>query len=213
MPLGDILVIQDNHKKVGGEISDLILKNYTGEKVSIAIGAESGAGKSEISHMIAKNLFQSEKKLKSFIIHTDDFFALPHQERNELRKKTNLGSIGPSEIDFNELNYVLKNFNSGREILIPILEFITSSAYKLLVDFKNIQVLICEGLYAPVLDVTYKIFIDLTYHDTKKFRAGRGKEIVNEFRMKVLEKEHQAVGKLREQVHYLITKDYSLTKR
>ena len=52
--------------------------------------------------------------------------------------------------------------------------------------------------------------MDLTYHDTKDFRAERGKEVVNEFRLKVLEKEHQAVSQLREQADYLITKDYSL---
>ena len=116
MPLGDILVIKDSHKKAAQDIVDLVLNNDAGEKVSIAIGAESGTGKSEISHMVAKNLFKSEKKLKSFIIHTDDFFALPHKERNELRKKTNLKSIGPSEIDFDELNYVLKKFESGGQI-------------------------------------------------------------------------------------------------
>lgn len=213
MPLGDILVIKDHHKKAAREITELVLKEYTGEKVSIAIGAESGTGKSEISHMVAKNLFGSGKKLKSFIVHTDDFFALPHKERNELRQKTNLASIGPSEIDFDELKYVVNNFESDGQILIPILEFITSSAYKLLVDFKGIQVLICEGLYAPVLDLTYRIFIDITYHDTKDFRVERGKEVVDEFRLKVLEKEHQSVSKLREQINYIITKDYSLVKR
>jgi hypothetical protein len=98
-------------------------------------------------------------------------------------------------------------------MLIPILEFITSSSHKLLVDFKGIDVLICEGLYAPILDVTYKIFMDLTYHDTQQFRLERGKEVINEFRLQVLEREHQAVSRLREQVDYLITKDYSLERR
>ena len=212
MPLGDILVITENHKKAAQEITDLILKSDAGEKISVAIGAESGAGKSEIGHMVAKNLFQSEKKIKTFIVHTDDFFLLPHKERNELRLKSNLESIGPSEIDIDELNYVLRSFKTGKQIILPILEFITSSAYKLLVDFKGIDVLICEGLYAPILDVTYKVFADMTYHDTKNFRAARGKEVVNEFRMKVLEKEHQAVSGLRAGADYLITKDYSLIK-
>ncbi len=191
MPLGDILVIKETHRKAAGEITDLVLREYQGNKVSLAIGAESGAGKSEIAHVVAQNLFQSERKLRSFVVHTDDFFLLPHKERNELRKQTNLASIGPSEIDFD----------------------ITSSAYKLLADFKDVQVLICEGLYAPMLDVTYKIFMDLTYHDTKEFRLERGKEVINEFRLKVLEREHQAVSQLREQVDYVITKDYSLEKR
>ncbi len=123
-----------------------------------------------------------------------------------------MGSVGPSEIDFDELRYVLRSFESGSQILIPILEFITSSAYKLLVDFKDVQVLICEGLYAPILDVTYRMFIDVTYHDTKDFRVQRGKEVADQFRLKVLEKEHQAVSALRKRVDYLITRDYSLTK-
>ena len=109
-------------------------------------------------------------------------------------------------------NWQKKQRSKTSSILIPVLEFITSSAYKLLVDFKDIQVLICEGLYAPMLGVTYKIFIDLTYHDTKGFRVERGKEVVDEFRMKVLEKEHQAVSDLRKQVDYIITRDYSLKK-
>ncbi len=212
MPLGDILVITDDHKKAAREITDLVLENYTGEKISIAIGAESGSGKSEISHVVASSLFKSEKQLKSFTVHTDDFFVLPHKERNELRVKTNLESVGPSEIDFDELNYVIRSFETGKQILLPVLEFITSSAYKLLVDFKDVQVLICEGLYAPMLDVTTKMFIDMTYHDNKAFNALRGKEVPDEFRQKVLEREHQAVSELRKQVDYLITKEYALAK-
>jgi uridine kinase len=213
MPLGDILVIKESHKKAAREITDLVLQEWKGEKVTLAIGAESGAGKSEIAHVVAQNLFKSEQQLRAFIVHTDDFFLLPHKERNELRKKTNLASIGPSEIDFDELRHVLHKFRNNGQMLLPILEFITSSAYKLFVDFRDVQVLICEGLYAPMLDVTYKIFMDLTYHDTKEFRQERGKEVINEFRLKVLEREHQAVSQLREQVGYLITKDYSLEQR
>ncbi|MFQ5953775.1 MAG: hypothetical protein ACE5JZ_01765 [Kiloniellales bacterium] len=212
VPLGDILVITDEHKKAAQEITALVLESYSGQKISIAIGAESGAGKSEISHVVASSLFKSDKQLRSFIVHTDDFFALPHKERNELRRKSNLDSVGPAEIDFDQLNCVLKSFESDGQILIPIMEFITSSAYKLLVDFKGIQVLICEGLYAPMLDVRLKMFIDRDYHDNEDFNARRGKEVPDEFRRKVLEKEHQAVSELRKHVDYLITKDYALTK-
>lgn len=212
MPLGDILVITDDHKKAGREITDLILEKYTAEKLSIAIGAESGSGKSEIAHVVASGLFKSEKRLKAFTVHTDDFFVLPHKERNELRTSTDLASVGPSEIDFDELNYVLSSFKNGSQILLPVMEFITSSAYKLLADFKDVQVLICEGLYAPMLDVTLKMFIDMDYHDNESFNALRGKEVPDAFRQRVLEKEHQAVNQLRKDVDYLITKEYALTK-
>lgn len=213
MPLGDILVIEDDHKKAAQAITDLILDSYAGEKISISIGAESGAGKSEISHVVASSLFKSEKRLRSFIVHTDDFFALPHQERNDLRRTSNLESVGPSEINFDELNYVLRSFQSNSQILLPIMEFITSSAYKLLVDFEEVQVLICEGLYAPMLDTTLKMFIDRDYHDNEEFNARRGKEVPDEFRRRVLEKEHLAVSELRRRIDYLITKDYALVKQ
>jgi len=212
MPLGDILVITDDHRKAAREITDLVLATHTGEKISLAIGAESGSGKSEISHLVAGSLFKSSRRLKSFMVHTDDFFVLPHKERNELRLKTNLESVGPSEIDFDELNYVLKNFERGGQVLLPVLEFITSSAYKLLVDFKDVQVLICEGLYAPMLEVTISMFIDMTYRDNEDFNVLRGKEVADAFRQRVLEREHRAVGELRKRVDYLITKEYALTR-
>ena len=60
MPLGDILVITDDHKKAAGEITDLVLKSHQGDRISIAIGAESGAGKSEISHVVASSLFKAD---------------------------------------------------------------------------------------------------------------------------------------------------------
>ncbi len=213
MPLGDILVILDDHKKAAQAITELILDSYGEEKISISIGAESGAGKSEISHVVAGSLFKSEKRLRSFIVHTDDFFALPHKERNDLRLTSDLESVGSSEINFDELNYVLRSFQSSSQILLPIMEFITSSAFKLLVDFKDVQVLICEGLYAPMLETTLKIFIDRDYHDNEEFNARRGKEVPDEFRRRVLEKEHQAVSELRMQTDYLITKDYALVKQ
>jgi hypothetical protein len=52
----------------------------------------------------------------------------------------------------------------------------------------------------------------MTYHDNRDFNALRGKEVPDEFRQKVLEREHQAVSGLRQRVDYLITKDYALTK-
>ncbi len=42
--------------------------------------------------------------------------------------------------------------------------------------------------------------------------ALRGKEVPDEFRQRVLEREHLAVSELRKQVDYLITKEYALTK-
>ena len=57
-----------------------------------------------------------------------------------------------------------------------------------------------------------KIRGEICFEDVR-FSYERGKEVINEFRLKVLEREHQAVSQLREQVDYLISKDYSLKRR
>ena len=46
----------------------------------------------------------------------------------------------------------------------------------------------------------------------KDFNALRGKEVPDDFRQRVLEREHQAVSALRQQVDYLITREYAFTK-
>lgn len=215
MPLGDILVIKEEYKKVADKLSDIILEEFPREeKLIIAVGGESGSGKSEIAHVISDNLFKSTYELKSFILHVDDFFLLPRKERNELRVKTNLESVGISEMDQEELAYIVKKFKEdGGLTLVPIYDILTSIQHKLVINFQNVPVLIVEGLYANSIEADYNIFIDRTYHDTKKNQAERGKEVMDEFRFGVLEGEHQAVSQLKKKANFIIAKDYSLTKR
>ena len=52
------------------------------------------------------------------------------------------------------------------------------------------------------------MFIELTYHETKKAQVVRGKEPQNEYRARVLEQEHQMVQALRPRAHLLISKEY-----
>ncbi|HAH56971.1 MAG TPA: uridine kinase, partial [Bacteroidales bacterium] len=56
--------------------------------------------------------------------------------------------------------------------------------------------------------VDLSIFIELTYHETKKAQIVRGKEPQNEYRMQVLEQEHQIVLTLRPKADLLINKEY-----
>ncbi len=214
MPLGDFLVFRDYCKKVADQLSELILKDFPwNEKLIVAVGGEAGTGKTEIVHVVSDNLFKSPYELRSFILHVDDFFNLPRKERNELRVKTNLESVGISEIDQDEVAYVIKKFKEDSEItLVPIYDILTSIQHKLVVDFQNIHVLLVEGLYANSIDAPYSVYIDHTYHDNLEFQIERGKEVMDEFRINVLEKEHQAISKLKKNANIIVNKDYSLTK-
>ena len=51
--LGDVLLITEKHQKAGEIIIDHILANRK-PKMMIGISGESGSGKSELAHVIAK---------------------------------------------------------------------------------------------------------------------------------------------------------------
>jgi len=80
---------------------------------------------------------------------------------------------------------------------------------KLITDFSDIQYLVVDGLYAiKAKTVDMKVFIDLTYHETKISQITRGKETMDEFRLAVLEREHQSVLTLKPMADYIIDKNY-----
>jgi len=57
-----------------------------------------------------------------------------------------------------------------------------------------------------------RIFIDLTYHETKKAQILRGKEPQNKFRLQVLQREHEVVQSLRPSADLLVTEDFDVVK-
>jgi len=50
----------------------------------------------------------------------------------------------------------------------------------------------------------------LTYHETKKAQLVRGKEKVNEWRMQVLQREHEVVRSLRPLADLIVDKEYNV---
>jgi uridine kinase len=69
-----------------------------------------------------------------------------------------------------------------------------------------------EGLYPLKVDADLKVFIDLTYHETKKAQIVRGKEPQNEFRLQVLQREHVVVQSLRPLADLLVTRDFDVVE-
>ena len=76
--LGDILLIQDKHKKAGEIILEAALARKR-DRMVVAISGESGSGKSELAHVIAKGLRKHGIFAKP--IHTDNFYNTHHLER------------------------------------------------------------------------------------------------------------------------------------
>lgn len=203
----DVLLIQEHHQKAAAVIIDEIIGRLL-PKFIVAVSGESGSGKSELSHLIAKGL--CGKGIIAKVIHTDNFYrTLPHERRQWREEKGVEQVVGPDEYDWNKLNRVVSDFRSGSKSAMPCVDLITQQVDMLTTEFSEIDLLVLDGLYAintPLVNLS--VFIDLTYHETKKAQIVRGKEITDEFRYRVLEAEHKAVQKLRSKADLFVSKDY-----
>ena len=209
--LEDVLLIEEKHRRVGAGIVEEILKNKK-DKFIVAISGESGSGKSELTHVVAKEL----RKYGIFAkpVHLDNFFKTLPLERRAWREKHGIANVvGINEINWEAVQKTVDDFKNGRTCSMPCVDLVTEQVDTLITDFKTIDMLVLDGLYAVNTEgVDLHVFIELTYHETKKAQASRGKEKTDENRMQTLEAEHKAVQSLKPKADLFVNKNYELVK-
>ncbi len=207
--LGYVLLIAEKHQKAGEIIIENIL-NHRKPKMMIGISGESGSGKSELAHVIAKGLRKHGIIAKP--LHIDNYYRIHPLERTEWRKSNGIQNVvGPGEYDWTTINRNIAEFKQGLSSTGPCVDLVTEQIDQLTTDYSSVDMLIIDGLYSiKVDDVDLCVFIELTYHETKKAQVVRGKEPQNEYRMQVLEKEHQEVQALKPKANILISKEYEV---
>ena len=169
--LGDVLLIAEKHERAGAQIVARI-NQIDSDKVVVAIGGESGSGKSELAHVVARALKDQGRLTK--ILHIDNYYTVRPQEREAWRKQNGIESIGLGEIDWTLLDQHLDAFRRGRAAVLPCIDLLTDQIDELHTDFAPIKVAIVDGLYPLHVDADLRILIDLTYRDTKKAQLLRG---------------------------------------
>ena len=211
--LGDILLIQEKHKKAGEAIIEKILKQKK-EKFIVAISGESGSGKTELAHVIAKGLRKHGIFAKP--LHTDNFYNTHPLKRREWRSKQGIENVvGYKEYKWDEINQVIDDFKNDRLSEMPCVDLVNEQVDKLTTDFREVDMLIVDGLYAiKTKGIDLRIFINLTYLETKDkhTKDSRGKEVMDEVRWATLAQEHKMVQLLRPLADLLITKDYKVVE-
>lgn len=209
--LEDVLLIQDKHREAAAQILETILKNRK-DKYIVAISGESGSGKSELTHVIAKELRKHGIFAKP--IHIDNFYNTLPLERTKWRTENGIETVvGLNEYRWNDINRVISDFKNGRKSSMPCVDLVTEQIDELTTDFRDIDMLIIDGLYAINTEgVDLRVFIELTYHETKKAQSSRGKEPQNEYRMRVLEREHQVVLSIKPKADLFVNMDYKVVK-
>jgi len=210
--LEDVLLITDKHRAAAAPIVDEILKNKK-DKFIVAISGESGSGKSELTHVVAKNLRQHGIFAKP--VHIDNFYRILPLERTQWRQENGIEKVvGLGEIDWHGVKQTVEDFKNSRENTMPCVDLVTEQVDLLTTNFKGIDMLIMDGLYAiNCEEADLRVFIELTYHETKKAQSSRGKEPQNEYRMRVLEQEHVTVQSLKPKADLLIGMDYNVRKK
>lgn len=207
--LGDVLLIKDMHKSAANDIIKEILK-IPSEKIIICISGESGSGKSELAHCIGKELVKTHK-IPTKIIHSDNYYRIHPHRRNQYRIENGIDKVGMNEIEWKIITKNIHDFLNNKKSEMPCIDLVPDEIDILITDFSKIKILIIDGLYAINLPCNLSIFIDLTYHETKKAQADRGKEETNELRWKILEQEHKVVQSLKERASIIVNKDYSIS--
>ena len=205
--LGDVLLIQEKHHKAGAAIIEEILKRKK-DKFIVAISGESGSGKTELAHVIARRLRSHGIFAKP--MHIDNYYNIAPQEKTKWRKKNGIDKIGLNEYNWDLINQNIREFREGKKAKMPCVDLLTDITDELITDFNPIDYLIVEGLYPLKAEVDLRVFITLTYHQTKKAQLVRGKEPQNEFRLQVLEQEHKVVQSLKQLADLLVTEEFDV---
>lgn len=211
--LGDVLLINDMHKDAAQSIFERVVKAREDlderYRYVIGISGESGSGKSELAHSLGKLLKDHHIRVK--VIHTDNYYKIQPLLREEWRRNKGFDKIGLDEYDWIKIRKTIRDFKEEQECMIPCIDLIPEQVDKLITDFSKIDLLIIDGLYAiKTQDVDLRVFIDLTFHETKINQIIRMKEALSDFRLAILEKEHDAVITLKPMADLVVDKSYQV---
>ena len=215
----DKLRITTGHDKAAHELKPVIFEalKATGKTI-FAIGGESGTGKSEIAYLVGETL--KKKGIPTVKWSFDNAYVTTPEEREEKRAEDYDNNVGLNEMNKAKIEEVMFCFEQNKSVTVPIIiikEDGTRPIKEISLNMEDKKVLIFDGLYAALIG---KIKTDeskatrIIAMNEKKFNIDaqkeRGKEKVNEHRMKVLERECHAVRSLWPHVTHKIAEDWNV---
>ena len=210
---GDKLVLQEWHRVAADRIAGLLMPDIGTQlkKFTISVAGESGVGKSEVALALADAL--NGYGIASCIVQQDDYFVYPPKTNADMRIK-DIRHIGLSEVQLELLDQHLGNFIAGMGIIKkPLVIFEDDRITAETLTVERIQVMIVEGTYTTILkNLHRRIFIDLTYEDTRETRIRRNREKQDDFLEKVLRIEHDIISSHKSEADIVITRNHEVRK-
>ncbi len=209
--IGDVLHIKQEYFSTSASILQWAKNHscFNRKKTVIAIGGESGSGKSVTAVCLQEVM--AREGMRAGILHQDDYFFLPPQT-NHARREDNISNVGVAEVNTLLLQQHINSFKQEEKILEkPLVHYSQNTLLQETLEIESWDVLIVEGTYALMLDkVDLAIFMERTFRDTLENRKKRAREAFTPFIERVLEVEHSIISATAKRADLLVQKDYSV---
>ncbi|MCH7548845.1 MAG: zeta toxin family protein [Candidatus Krumholzibacteriota bacterium] len=207
--IGDRVNTKPKHTKAAGRICDLVGERIK-RGVTFTVAGQSGSGKSEIAHEVARLL--DEKGHRVFIFQQDDYFFYPPRT-NHKRRVDDIDWVGTKEVDIALLDQHLGTLKTSNVSVLekPLVIFEEDRITTEKIDLSPFDVLIAEGTYTTLLkNADYRIFINRDYHDTFEDRKERGREKIDSFSEKIMKIEDSIISRHKSLANIIVSKDFSV---
>jgi uridine kinase len=208
--IGDKIHVQPHHTSAAREVFDMLKDKIGEERIAITVAGQSGAGKSEIAHELAR--FLDADGHRTFVFQQDDYFVHPPKTNHNERLK-NIEWVGTQEVHLRLMNEHIEAFKSGKPELLekPLVVFDEDRITTEKVDLSPFDIVIAEGTYTSLLSAAdYHVFIDRDYYDTLEHRLERGRDKIDDFSNQILKIEDAIITKHKQYADFVVNKDYTV---
>ncbi len=198
--IGDKLVITDYHRAAAAKALEVVSERLASGAgtLAVSIAGESGCGKTETAHCLAEALEAQGRKC--LILSQDDYFRLPPKS-NHQKRLGDISWVGTGEVrlDLLDEHVAAVKQRPDEPLTKPLAYYDEDKLGDETVPPGRRDVVIAEGTYTTMLsNIDVRVFINRTYHQTKKARLTRGRDPDVGFLEKVLEIEHEEISRHKE---------------
>jgi uridine kinase len=213
---GDIVLIQEHHKKASEKIVSEILDQIKAKpsRFVITVAGESGSGKSETGFALANEL--AKYGINSIVLGQDDYFFLP-PKLNSAKRHEDSDWLGPHvEVNFKALEQNLIDAIENKPgFEKPLVDYNANTIESESINLKGVKVIIAEGTYTSLLKhVDIKVFISRNWLKTLEDRRkrNRGNEVNDPFTEQILATEHKIIAGHKQLADFVITDEFEVIK-
>jgi uridine kinase len=187
----DRVFVKEWHRRAARLIVDRI-EPFAGDRITLSVAGESGAGKSEIAVAIRERL--ESLGVAAGILQADDYFIYMSRICDAMRRKA-LELVGPTEVKLDFIDCHLRSFKRGADDLYkPVAVYEEARFEREVMPVADLRVLIAEGTYCMLLEFAdRRVFIDRDYHETRRDRRDRARDLEDDYTDAILQREHEII--------------------